>query len=792
MVMRLFKYELQKLFCQKIVVFACLCAVIANLFTFYMLEKNQVRYDYRGEDYKNFQQMYLEMQEKGEVAEHIGHLETLCTLYVLEDGLQENRFGQEEYEETVQEIQKQYGKGIIKELKEFRETVSYSTACAYSFYANDVKRQIQYAKEYKEFRDGMEERAEEFAKVSVFAKKGSFSNRNLQKTCRDFAKLGTVEISAGSRYGIDAFVSYRYSGVYLLFTVFIISMGLWQKENERGIIPLIKSKKRGKLQAVSAKIGALFFCIMVMEIFYHITIYMAASYMYGMGDLSVSIQSLEKYRNCCMHLDIRQFIILSVITQIVTACVAGILLFLCFLLLQKNTYVITVFGSMLLFSCGCYFFIPAASSFSFFKYINLISGIQSFRLYGSYRNMNLCGYAVSVLPVFGAFLGLSFMAGIVADTLIWCRGKDRKRWKLRLFQTAKKMHGTISILFMQLYECFFREKKVFFAVMLLVYGVHTAFFASVTYKAQDVTKKDYKRNLRELEGTLTEKSERVIREKEDFYEDVWKRFGELKAKEDKNADEIAELPALYSLTGVPYDAFEEVKEQYEYLKERKNQRKQAVFLDKYSWNRQFESTVREVNSIMLAGVMTVLLCGTLFSDNRKMKALTASMKKGRRSLWRRQYMIGIGCAVLSWACLVLPVLIQFFREQTFSFMGAYIGNLPLFSQVKEELSLGWVLGLMYAGSLLLCVFISCITMLLVDITENSFAIMTAVTVCVLVAGSVLKRSRCGIFTSIVMKSSYPVRNLTMVCLVFIVLISIPILLWEKEVLYPKRSLLRHV
>ena len=789
--MRLFKYELQKLFCRKIVVLVCLCAVIANLFTFHMLEKNKARYVYRGEDYKNFEQDYLKTQKTKELSKSIKHLEALCKLYVLEDGLQENRFGQEEYEAFAQEIMEQYGNGILEELKEFKKEISYSTACAYSFYINDLKRQLQYIREYQEFRNGMEKRAEEFSKVSVFAEKGSFSNRNLQKTNRDFAQLGTIEISTGNQYGVNAFLDYHYSGVYLLFSVLILCMGLWQKENERGLIPLIKSQKKGKLQLLAAKIGALFFCTTMMGLFCQFSIYAASASMYGMGDLSISIQSLEKYRNCCMNLNMGQFILLSIVTQVVTACVAGLLLFLCFLLLQKNTYVFTVCGSMMLFFCGCYFFIPGTSSFSFFKYINPVSGMLPVKLYGSYRNMNLCGYAVSIFPVFIVFLVVLLLAGIAVAALIWCRGKGMKKWNVSFFPASGKIRGKTGILSMQLYECFFREKKIVFCVLLLLYGVNTAFFTSTAYKTQIETEKDYKRYVKELEGTVTEKTEAAVREKENFYEEVWKQLGELGAKESTNAEDYAKLTALSSLTGVPYSAFEEVKEQYEYLKERKEQGKQAVFLDKYSWNRQFGNTVREVNSVMSSGIMTVLLCGTLFSDSRKMKALTASMKKGRRSLWRRQYIIGIGCAVLSWACMVLPVLIQFFREKPLSLFGAYMGNLPLFSQVKEELSLGWVMGLMYAGSLLVCILTSCITMLLVDITENSFAIMTAVTVCFLVAGTALNRSRCGIFTSIIMKSSYPVRNLTVVCLVFIVLIAIPILLWEKEVLYPKKSLFRH-
>ncbi|MDE7424526.1 MAG: hypothetical protein K2N51_12705 [Lachnospiraceae bacterium] len=785
--MRIFWYELYKLFHQKVVVLACLGFVVANFFVFLVMEENTTtRYHYRGDTYKKFQDIYGTEQTPEERIETMEHLLDLLLFYSTDYWTEQGMYIKEEYQEHEMEMVNKYGKGILKELKDMRQEIDYQTSCCYSVYAGDWLKYAQYALKYNTFRREMKQRAETLQKISLFSKQGSFSNSNLIKTCQDFEHLGDVKISYNNQYGIRAYLRYnKYMPVFLFFTVLIFCAGIWQRDNEKKLLSLLKCKKKGKLSLYVVKVCTLFFCIFIMNIVYLLTIFFTASYLYGI-DVSISIQSIENYRDCCWNLYVGQFMVLCGITQAVVWCVIGLVFFLCFQLFQRNTQIFGVCSILIVVCMGFYIFIQPNSLFSIFKYINPVYGVQPVKLYGTYQNMNVFGKAVSIFPVLLIFILLLFFAGSILGGILWCTGKRNDRFSKGIIHLKrKKIYGTRSILHVQLHEFLIHDKKIIFCVLLLVYGIYTAFFSSVYYIPEYEEEPNYKEYIQGLKGSLTEETEKKMEEREQFFKNVWERIEILSTKESLDAESYAEMVAMNTLCNIPYRAFQQLEEQYEYLKERKRQGEEAVFLDFYVWNRPFQSVAKEVKNLMLAILVTIFLSSSLFADHSNMKRLTVSMKKGRRSLWRRQYMLGIGTSILSWLCLIVPEAVRFIRQNDVSLSAAQIGNLPLFDKVRENVSIAAVMAGMYLCYLLVCMVAACVTMLFVDLSGNSFISMAVTMVPIILSSVILIRKKQGIFCSLAMQSILPMRNLCLIMAVMLILIGISIVLWEKEVFFPK-------
>lgn len=785
--MRLFLFEIYKLFCQRIVVLSCLGMAAANIFSFYFVEKNTTaRYHYSGEAYKRFQDTYGNEQTPEERTETLQRLYDLHSLYYHDYWMEHGKIAREEYTECETKMIEKYGEVFLKELEDIKQELDYDTFAAYTVYIQDWLTYAEYALKYAVFRNEMKQRMETLQKISLFSKPESFVNANLLKTYKDFEHLGDVKISYNNQYGVRAYLEYnKYIPVFLLFTVFILCVGIWQKESEKNLLRLLKSQKKGKIHLYAAKMCALFFGICLMNLIYLISIFLAASHLYGM-ELSMSIQSIETYRDCCWNLNAGQFIILCGITQTIVWCVYGLIFFFYFQLFQKNTLVYIMCGIFVLICLGCYVFIQPGSIFSIFKYINPVYGVQPWKLYGIYQNLNLFGKAVSIFPVLTVFIALWFLIGSILNGIFWCTKTKTDYFTQKISSLRKKrIHGAGGILRCQLYEFFIRDKKIIFCLLLLIYGVYTAFYSSVFYITQDEIEPMYKEYIQGLEGMLTKSTEEKINERELFFENVWKRLEILGEMQSLDEESYAEITALYTLSNIPYRAFQTLKEQYDYLLERKEQKKEAVLLDTYNWNRLFQKEVKEVKNLMFAILMTIFLSSSIFADHSNMKHLTASMKKGRRSLWRRQYILGLSAAILSWGCLILPEVVRFFRQNNISLAMSKIGNLLIFSQSKEDVSIAALTAGMYFCYLLACMVAACTVMLLVDLTGNSFNSMAVMAVPVIIGSLILIEKKQGIFCKLVTYSVFPMRNLCLIMLIMLLLIGIALILWEKEVLYPK-------
>ena len=779
--MKLVFYEIYKLFQKRKMLFLCIILVVANIAVFFVLQQDKARFVSHNY-YKEFQMLVEGIEDQEKLTKCINRIYDYATDYQYHYALVKKINTQEAVEEYHQYIRKKYGKEALQEVEKMNKDLTMDRSEAYVYYAGEWKKKIRYVKQYEEFRKRIEEN--KLNNVSIFNKYSTYAFENVKKTKADFKKLGKVEISIGNQYTIRDFLTYSYTPIFLIGIAFLLAVGLIRTEQDVGLFMLVKSQKNGKTSLIAAKVLAYFGSLLFFTFIMEGSLLGTITYVYGDVDWTMSIQSISNFRNCCLPLQAWEFVLLCVLTRFFSVFLVGMFFILLLLLFQKNWFIYLSAGVVLFSSLLLYLNIFSNSKIAFLKYGNIIQGLLPSGLYGTYQNIAIGKQPVNVSIIFLIVTLLVFGTLGILINKTW---KDGEYVIGEFYKKKKqsKIRGKISITKSLFHMYFIQEKKVILCFGMLLFGIYMACFRSVITLPVSLTQTNYEEQVKGLQGPLTEKTKKAIKKKEKYYISLIERSKELANKEVLSEDEKIEVTALDTQIGLPYDAFLELKEQFEMVKERKMQGKDAQLLNVYSWNRLFDNATNEVKNLMLAGVFCVFLCGSIFENKKNMNKLVATTKYGRRSLWRRRYLQGIGCAVLSWVSFVLPELIRFIRTHPGNYWGASIGNLLIFRNVELECSIGTMTALIYFGELVLCILMALSIMFLVDRTENTFMSMTIIMAGILGIGTIFLKQKKGIFCSFATDNINPIKKIIVVLVICIILSLLMIIFWEREMAYKR-------
>ena len=682
----------------------------------------------------------------------------------------------EDVEEYHNFLVNKYGEETLKEVEKQNKKMTIDQSCAYAYYAGKWIEQLKYQQEYSAFRKSITQGNKNT--VSLFQKDQSFAERNEKKTKAAYSKLGEISFSVGNQFLLKKYYNHSFSGIFMVGAVLVMVMAIIRPDQDKKMMPFLKTQKNGRRTLMRAKLittGILIsIFIVVMEIVSLFEVY----YIYGNIDLYMPIQSIDNYRNCCMAWNLLQFTFVGILMKCITGTVIGVLCIGLLLLFQKNWYFYLCFFAFLGTEWWLYENTLPSGRFAILKYANLIQGILSFTLYGHYENCNCFGYPINKLVLYFGMLLIVASLGILLCCIFWnCQREEittkRKKKPLHKIENIS-LFGSVN----QIYVL--HEKKFLFCIMMLIYGGYCAFFQGVTTMPTTLTQVGYHQWIENYHDELTKQKEKEILEHKNKYDMVWERIAELSNNNDLNKNELAELAALNSQTGIPYDSFCEFFEQYEYVKQRKDAGKNAFLMDEYSWKRLYDGYAKENKNMGFACLCCILLCASLFEDKQNMKTLLNTTKNGRKRLWRYKYILGIIFAIISWICCILPEFVRFIRTKPIGNWSAPIGNLQLFQNCTVELPIIIVIIEIYVAQLFLCMICALVTMYLVDKTNNSFLSAILVGLVDVIILTILYHKKMSVLSTWLPAFNNPLLPGIILCAICVIAGSIIVATWELE------------
>lgn len=586
---------------------------------------------------------------------------------------------------------------------------------------SELLRQIEYQNEYLEYIDGMGEEARRLSEVSIFHQKGTFSYRNILKTPKDFEYLKETPLVLGNERGIVAFSNFVISDLFLFLLIFEISYLLFWKEKELGLRKVLHTTVHGRRRLGLAKIWTNLIVSVALVLLFYGTNVLLSSGLYGLGDLSRYVQSMQAFSNCNFKINVAEYIVIFLTGKIVTLFSFSLFIAILFWVLKNSQLVMIMLACVIGGSYLAYHWIPPLSVWNWLKYINPIAVMDTYQLLTNYCNINIFGF-----PFQRSFFSivLLWILSLIALHVVICffqkNMQEDKKFKLllwleRTIEGLKKKIPCVSSLFLYEIKKVLIKKRlwVVFLILFLV-GKADLLQESPTYTSDEIVYLSY---METLEGELTEEKEKYMREERAKFDQIPIRLEQMEKELKEGTLSQGEYEKGIFLLDQFEDkekVFREIEMQYSHIKKLSNQGYKTGFVNKISSDYFFAEEERIIkNAIWVAIAILVFVCviyGQEYKEN--MIWILNPTNKGKEVLFANKLEVGIVLMLISMFLYSFQYLCML-RFYPLGDLTISLNSIVLFGGVRSGISIRGFLILQMIlqffsgmGMVFICAFIS--------------------------------------------------------------------------------------
>ena len=700
--MKLFIYELKKVLNKRIFLIVLALCLVINGFLLYSsqnTEENNLRLTYSDEYGKmldEYSSMPLDDAKK--------QIDNELLAYEISGRLES--LAQADNEELIESYTSELEEYRKSNPEAYKKAVEMSESGEESFWKNsflyDISQQIEYINSYPDFISEMYDRAKAQSASSIFGDKNSFSYKNLYKTAEDYSGLKDTKLSLVNSDSLTATVKYGLTDFFVIAVVLLICIYLFGYERDKGLYSLIRCTKFGRLKTIISKLAVLFVLSAVVSVLFVSSDFIVNTFLYGITDLSVNVQSITEFRNCTLSVTAGQFLLLFALAKIIGIFVISSLLALVFICFSSSAAMyLTGLGAVgaeyLLYSL-----IGQNSFLNLLKYINIFYILDGGEFFGSYLNLNIFSNAFTSVPIVLAVFGAVIILCTVFSCIVFCKRNQQKKANVfsKLFEKVKskffRINGSTSVLKGEIFKFNVQNKIAVVLVLLLLFAVVSS-FGTVRYLYSEVSDADYKAYMEYLEGDINSEKEGYIAEQQEYFDGLRQRLDEIAVNgELSESTKQAMSKSIENILNSKGVAFERVSEQYSRLLELKESGVNARFIDENIYSTFVSGKTREWNDFVLLCLVLLIAVPYVFSGEYKngMINLIRPTRNGKTKLFVRKIAVLLMFTLLSYISVYLPYLIRFIstygtnsfatpivcifenlQSSSFSVMGAMIVNL---------------------------------------------------------------------------------------------------------------------
>lgn len=737
--MKLIFYELKKVLNKKIfLIFLFLCLLVNGflLYSFQNTEDNKLRIAYcdeYGALLKEYSNLPLDEAEKRindemlvyEISDKFDLItqsddEKEIEMYSLE--LEEYKKNNKEVYEKAVKLNKQGGEELWK-----------------IQFLSDFTRQFEYIKSYPDFIDEMYERAEEQSGISIFGDENSFSYKNLYKTAYDYASLKDIKLSLANFEAFTETVKYGLTDIFIIAAVFLICIYLFAYEREKGVYPLVRCTKFGRLKTIISKLSVLFVLSAVITLLFISANFIMNTFLYGRSDLNVNIQSISEFRNCAFSVTTGRFLLMFALAKIIAVFVISSVLALVFICFQNSAIMYIVGVAAVSAEYLLYVLIGQNSFLNLLKYFNVFYIFDGDKFFGSYLNLNLFSNAVTAYPHVFAVFAAVFAVCFVLSCVVFCKQNQQKKDNVlaKLSEKIKakffKINGSTSVFAGEIFKFTVQNKMAVLLILLVFYAVFSS-FGTMSYPYVEFSDAEYEAYMEFLEGDITAEKEQYIAEQEEYFNILENRIIEI--SENTELSENTKQAMIKSIGNILENkgvAFDRVKEQYNRLLELQRNGVNARFIDERIYSDFVFNPNREWNSFAFLCIVLIVGVPCVFASEYKNKMidLLSPTKNGKTHLFVRKFSVTLIFTAISFVAAYLPYLIRFINTYgTNSFKTPVVCVFPDLQGCFLSVISTVIINLF--GYLLLSVTVASVITAVSIVTKNNMFTMVLSTVIIII------------------------------------------------------------
>ena len=415
---------------------------------------------------------------------------------------------------------------------------------------------------YNAFLDSVGEKATQLSAISIFAdSEDGYDLANIDATAKAYEGMRGTVIDYMPQKGIYTALDFSLTDVISVCAMLLIATVLVRGERDNGLLVLIRTTPAGRLKTGVAKLLALAASLLVVLLLLYGVNLAYCEVMYGLGDLSRSIQSVPALMRSTLKLNVAGYLGLFLLTKWGAAFVAGVWVMLAMLAARRpfTGYLgaLALLGANLLIRS----IIPATSRLNVLKYANLVSLLRTNELIGGYRNLYWFGRPVPLVLVEGVTAAVAFAAFVAAFCVLFARAQLLTVHRLVLPQRSKaKFHAT-TVFRTELYKLLVMNGAIVFLVLFGAYGVYTALTTESYINADEIY---YAYYMKQVEGPITPAKIEWLKEANEEFRpiyDLQKALGNGKLSN----DEYTALMQQYYGLQQKMNAFQIVVSRMQYL-----------------------------------------------------------------------------------------------------------------------------------------------------------------------------------------------------------------------------------
>lgn len=420
--------------------------------------------------------------------------------------------------------------------------------------------------EYGTYLQSVQEKKNTLGGVKIFGggDKDSFSARNIEKSARDYGRLGEKDIRWMPEKSVVGAMENPWTDLLLLLSVAFFVGYLILEEKEKRLFYVIRSTRKGILPGICAKLAALLVhCMVLTGLFYgaNLLFYGQAA---GFGDLSADLVSLAAFRESCIQVSVREYLILSILTKGLAFFGFGaVLTALC--IASTHSFAPYIAGGLWYGgSCLLYATIPAASRGALFKYLNLAGSLRTENLYGAYLNLNVFGRPMSRTALTLGLTLLRIVTGVSLSALLFARG-EAFELRARRYLKLLPFRPHANLLLHESYKIMVMNRAAF---VLLLFAVLSGGRSLSRQYSLSVQEQYYQGIMLQLEGELTQEKEALVLTERERYDQAFAEIGRIDEMMEEGEIDMAtgeDMKSRWYAVTAFYPAFSRVWQQYENL-----------------------------------------------------------------------------------------------------------------------------------------------------------------------------------------------------------------------------------
>lgn len=590
---------------------------------------------------------------------------------------------------------------------------------------DNAENQLKIVSDYKAYINQIIEKSDNITGVSIFEDSSSFSYKNAVKTAEDYKPLSNIETAYSNSEGVNMATDFMLTDLIVILLLCIVCDALIGSERNININSLQRTCRYGRNKSAISKMVVGFITTAVICLMFYGVNYIIAGYTYGFGDLFRPIQSVDSFSNCTLRINVLQYLMLHFITKVLVMYLIYTIVNVLSMVGKSKTISYIAFLCILIVSYCLNLFIGDNTSLMCFKYINLISFVDTKNVISHYRNINIFGEPINYVTCFWIVL-LVLLLGLVAlNILIYSRKKITAYNKSNnsFLSKLKISCGSTNVIVHELYKTFVSNKVGIIILVVILTQLYITISSPIVLSNDEKYQKYY---FSYYAGDFNSNTKSKIENQIKKYEDNKKSMDKCMSDYDNGLitkEKYEDLFSTYSTIDEDYSNFKKyVIPYYDYLT---NQSKADKSVSVVNYNGYcallgLEGNLSNTYCLALYVLMVICIIPIFTVEyERKSIHLLSSTKLGFKSLVFKKIVCSCIVTALLNLLIYVPYFIRIISSYGINELGAAACSIEELSNISDGLSILNVIIITFAIRLLVSLVITVIISGISLFTKNT-------------------------------------------------------------------------